>query len=170
MKAKRTVVQPTAPRPLGSAAGGGLSAGSWWWSWFESDGSSILTSRTRPDAVGSTRRRTATYRPPGPPALLARVGERTRLWNGGATAGPRVCPYPPPWLTRLPQRRSSATSPAATTSQTRSVRTARTPIPSGRPSGQSVVVGVAPLTPPSFAVFICLQCAGVHRGFGVHIR
>lgn len=24
--------------------------------------------------------------------------------------------------------------------------------------------------PLSFAVFICLQCAGVHRGFGVHIR
>ena len=22
----------------------------------------------------------------------------------------------------------------------------------------------------SFAVFICLQCAGIHRGFGVHIR
>ncbi len=22
----------------------------------------------------------------------------------------------------------------------------------------------------SFAVFLCLQCAGVHRGFGVHIR
>ena len=22
----------------------------------------------------------------------------------------------------------------------------------------------------SFAIFICLQCAGVHRGFGVHIR
>ncbi|KAF5322785.1 hypothetical protein D9619_000604 [Psilocybe cf. subviscida] len=22
----------------------------------------------------------------------------------------------------------------------------------------------------SFATFICLQCAGVHRGFGVHIR
>ncbi len=23
---------------------------------------------------------------------------------------------------------------------------------------------------PSFAIFICLQCAGIHRGFGVHIR
>ncbi|KAF9481855.1 Arf GTPase activating protein [Pholiota conissans] len=22
----------------------------------------------------------------------------------------------------------------------------------------------------SFAIFICLQCAGTHRGFGVHIR
>lgn len=22
----------------------------------------------------------------------------------------------------------------------------------------------------SFAVFLCLQCAGLHRGFGVHIR
>lgn len=22
----------------------------------------------------------------------------------------------------------------------------------------------------SFAVFLCLQCAGVHRGFGVHVR
>src|SRR5882757_3260227 len=25
-------------------------------------------------------------------------------------------------------------------------------------------------SPLSFAIFICLQCAGVHRGFGVHIR
>ena len=23
---------------------------------------------------------------------------------------------------------------------------------------------------PSFATFLCLQCAGTHRGFGVHIR
>lgn len=26
------------------------------------------------------------------------------------------------------------------------------------------------LLPSSFAVFLCLQCAGTHRGFGVHIR
>lgn len=27
------------------------------------------------------------------------------------------------------------------------------------------------LTPhTSFAIFLCLQCAGTHRGFGVHVR
>jgi hypothetical protein len=29
---------------------------------------------------------------------------------------------------------------------------------------------ISPTSHPSFAIFLCLQCAGTHRGFGVHVR
>lgn len=110
-----------------------------------------------------------------PPAWAARSsgsGGRTHAAMSWQRHCRPTCPslHKHPWQTRPPRRRSSATSPVATISPTRSVRTARTRIRSGRLSGAPFLPATAPAHPRSFAVFICLQCAGVHRGFGVHIR
>ena len=76
------------------------------------------------------------------------------------------------WQTKWLLKRSSPNFRSAKISRTKLATTVQIRILNGPPSGKySLSILDFHLTGKlSFAVFLCLQCAGTHRGYGVHVR